>query len=398
MLKLKFNFQDVFRAPRLAFSLQRMWIQLVGLFFGYLGYLVFTYASFLANGFPFQTAWAQYGLFPCIFATGEVFPWYGMVLGIIGIAILVVAILITNTAVARAVYMSAKGNTFYTWRESFAFAFRKSGSVLLTPISLVILIGLLVLGALVIGLLGKIPFIGEIGVSLFTVVWFLAALFLFFVAIVAVITLFYAPPILATTDEDAFEAVFQTFSITWSQPWRLILYQAITVVLSIVAMGIFAFFAKEAIVIMNSLFASFMGSDFINLANNGQAMLQNWTLMAEQAVELLYRGYDELVFFSREFLMVSDVALSIVISSYLYALSLLFIGGWVLSYGLSTFNAGNTIAYIVMRQKKDEENLLERVDKEEEEEEEGEEKTKGEESSEEPGETQESDKDNEKDE
>ena len=35
MLKLKFNFQDVLRAPRLAFSLQRMWIQLVGLFFDF---------------------------------------------------------------------------------------------------------------------------------------------------------------------------------------------------------------------------------------------------------------------------------------------------------------------------------------------------------------------------
>jgi len=396
MLKLKFNFHDVFRAPRLAFSLQRMWIQLAGLFFGYLGYLVFTYVSFLLNGFPFQTAWAQYGLFPCIFMTGEVFPWYGLVLGIIGIAILVVAMLITNTAVARAVYMSAKGNTFYTWRESFAFAFRKIGSVLLTPISLAVLIGLLVLGALVIGLLGKIPFIGEIGVSLFTVIWFLAALFLFFVGIVAVITLFYAPPILATTDEDAFEAVFQTFSITWSQPWRLVFYQAITVVLSVLAMGIFAFFAKEAIMIMNGLFASFMGSDFINLANNGQAMLQNWTLMAEQAVELLYRGYDELVFFSREFLMVSDVAVSVVISSYLYALSLLFIGGWVLSYGLSTFTAGNTLAYIVMRQKKDEENLLERVDKEEEEESDDEESSEETDESSESGQEDENEENKEK--
>lgn len=372
MLKLKFNYQDVLRAPRLAFSLQRMWIQLVGLFFGYLGYLVFTYLSFLSNGFDLGVMWQRFGLFPCVFTVGEGLVWYSMILAVIGMVILLVMLLTTHTAVSRAVYMSAKGNTFYTWRESFSFAFRKLASVILTPVSLAILVGLLVLGALIIGLLGKIPFIGEIGVSLFTVFWFLAALFLFFVAIVAAIAVIYAPSILATTDEDAFEAVFQSFSMTWSQPWRMIFYQVLTLVLSVLALGLFAFFVKEAIVIMNMLFAWFMGADFINLANNGQAMLQSWTLPARDVVAFLFRDYQHLVYFSREFTMIptANLSISVIISSWLYALSLLFIGGWVLSYGLSTFTACNTISYIVIRQKKDEENLLERVDKEEEEEEE----------------------------
>ena len=375
MLKLKFNFQDVLKAPRLAFSLQRMWIQLVGLFFGYLGYLVFTYLSFISNGFDLAVMWQRFGLLPCVFTVGEGLVWYSMILAVIGMVVLFIALLLTNTAVSRAVYMSAKGNTFYTWRESFSFAFRKLASVILTPVSLAILVGLLVVGALVIGLLGKIPFIGEIGVSLFTVFWFLAALFLFFVAIVAAITVLYAPSILATTDEDAFEAVFQSFSMTWSQPWRMIFYQALSLVLSILALGIFALFVKEAIVIMNTLFAWFMGADFINLANNGQAMLQSWTLLVEDAVAFLFRDYQHLVFFTRDFTLIpaSTLSISVVISSWLYALSLLFLGGWVLSYGLSTYAACNTISYIVIRQKKDEENLLERVDREEEEEEEDEE-------------------------
>ena len=66
------------------------------------------------------------------------------------------------------------------------------------------------------------------------------------------------------------------------------------------------------------------------------------------------------------------LSLSVVISSYLYASSLLFIAAWVLSYLLSTFTAGNMVSYLVIRQIKDGENLLERVDREEEEEEEGE--------------------------
>ena len=40
MLQLKFDWRDVLKAPRLALSLQRMWIQLVGLSVGYIVYLV----------------------------------------------------------------------------------------------------------------------------------------------------------------------------------------------------------------------------------------------------------------------------------------------------------------------------------------------------------------------
>lgn len=385
MLKLKFDIRDLFRAPRLAFSLQRMWIQLVGMTIGYVFYFVLTYLSLNLGGFSLKIAWAQHGLLPCLFSTGEAFPWYCWIITGLGIAILFIAFLITNTAVSRAIYMTAKGNTFYTWRESFAFAFRKAGAVILTPIALIILIGLLILGALVIGLLGKIPFVGELGVSLFTVLWFLAALVLFFFAIVAVIATILAPSIIATTDEDAFEAVFQSFSVSWGQPWRFILYEALTIVLSFLALGIFAFFVKEAVYIMNSLIASFMGADFVNLANNGQAMLQSWTLMAENIIRAVYRDCSPLIFFTRKFVMIpaADLPTTVVISSYFYAFSLLFIAGWVLSYAISTFTAGNTLLFIVLKQKKDEENLLERKDKEEEEEEEAEEEKEKETSSEE---------------
>ena len=60
---------------------------------------------------------------------------------------------------------------------------------------------------------------------------------------------------------------------------------------------------------------------------------------------------------------------AVVISSYLYALSLLFVAAWILSYALSTFTVGNTLTYLILRKNKDGENLLQRKDREEEEEE-----------------------------
>ncbi len=379
MITLKFDVRDLFRAPRLALSLQRMWIQLAGMTVGYCGYLILTYLAFLSSGAGFGTTWAKYGLLPCLFAANELFPWYSWIIYAIAALVIVAAFLIANTAVARATYMQAKGNNFYSWREAYAFAFRKSASVLLTPVSLVILIGLMIVGSLVIGLLGKIPFVGELGVSLFTIFWFFAALLVCFFAVITVISFLLVPSIIATTDEDAFEAVFQSFSITWNQSWRLVIYEAVTIVFAGLAMGIFAFAVKASIVVMTKLFGAFMGADYLNLANNGQAMLQSWLLMGQNIVEGIYRPLTPKVYFARDFIMIpaNELPATVVISSYLFALSLLFIAGWVVSYGLSTFTVGNMFLYLVLRKRKDGENLLERKDKEEEQEEESEKKPEG---------------------
>ena len=370
MVKLYFDYRDIFRSARIAFSLQRMWIQLVGMAFGLAAYLVVTYGAFLSAGNSLKDVWNMYGLLPCFFGSGETFPWYSWIVFGIGAVIFLCVFLITNTAVARASYMQMKGNNFYTWREAFRFAIRKAGSVILTPVSLAIMIGFIVLGALVVGLLGKIPYVGELGVSLFTLFWFLTTIFLFFLTIVAGVSFLLVPSIIATTDEDAFEAVFQTFSTTWSQPWRFIFYEALTMAVSVVALGIFAFFAKEGILIANRLLGVFMGSDYINLANNGQALVQSWTLLSQNVIESLFSKAAPAIYFSKEFIYITDLPITVKISGYFYALSLLFLGGWVLSYGLSTFSVGNTLLYITLRKKKDDENLLERKDKEEEEEEE----------------------------
>jgi hypothetical protein len=371
MLKLKFDCRDILRAPRIAFSLQRMWIQLVGLMFGLFIYLIFTYGSLVAAGFPLKTAWAMNGLLPCLFAVGDPVPLYSWILYGIGSLMLLFAIMIANTAAARAIYMSSKGNSFYSWKESYAFAFRKAASVILTPVSLLLIIGLMVLGAFIVGLLGRIPFVGELGVSIFTIIWLISALLLFFFALVAVVATVMVPAILATTDEDAFEAIFQSFSICWGRPCRFIFYEALTIILSLFAMGAFAFFIKEAVMIMNHLFSAFMGADFVNLANNGQAHLQSWMLPAQGIVEKICGRFSGMVYFAREFVFIpaGDLPISVVISSYFYAFSLLFIGGWVLSYGFAAFSAGNALLFMVIKKHKDDENLLERKDAEEESEE-----------------------------
>lgn len=368
MLKLKFDCRDLFKAPRVALSLQRLWIQLSGMSVGYLVYLVLAYLSLVVAGYELNAAWAQFGLLPCLFAIGDVFPWFSWLIAGVGSLLFFFTYLITNTAVARAIYMTSKGNSFYTWKEAFAFSFRKFWSIILTPISMLVLIGFMLVSAWVVGLLGKIPAIGEIGVSLFSIFWLVSSLLILFFAVVAFVATLLLPAVLATTDEDAFEAVFQSFSIVWGQPLRFLFYEAVNIVIAVVAMGIFAFFLKEALALMNVLFVSFMGGDYANLANNGQAMLQSWTLLAQDVLSTLYRDYAHAVGFSRDFIMIppDGLAITVRIASVIFALNLLVVAGSVISYGISTFTAGNTLAFMIFKYNKDEENLLERTDAEEE--------------------------------
>lgn len=366
----------MFRAPRISFSLQRMWIQFVGLIIGYVGYLIFTYLSFWTAGSGLLATWNKYGLIICPFLTNEKLPFYSWILFGIGAMVLIVVYLVSATAIARATYMLLKGNNFYTWREAYRFAFRKLGALVATPAAIAAIIGLALLGAVIVGLLGRIPFVGELGIGLFSVLWLLGSLLIFFFSLVLGISFLLAPAILATTDEDAFESIFQTFSCIWSQPLRFLFYQSLNLGLALLAFGILAFFVKQAFLIMNGLLGSTMGNDYINLASNGLFYVQKWTLLAKDLLVGIYSTWTPRIFFARDFFFIPDLPVTIQISSILYALSTLFIGGWVVAFALSSLNVGHTLLYLAFRKIKDEENLLDRKDKEEEIEEDTQDETK----------------------
>ncbi|MFZ5518234.1 MAG: hypothetical protein ACOY90_16480 [Candidatus Zhuqueibacterota bacterium] len=368
MQKMYFDARDIFRSTRIALSLQRIWLQFVGLAIGYLGYLMLTYISFMTAGLELVGVWKKHGLLPCIFS--EPHTWIATMVYSIGVLWLLVVYLIATTAVARATYMTSKGNHFYTWRDALKFSFRKISSIILSPMAILILIGLFVSGGAVVGWLGKIPFIGEFGITIFTLFWFIASLLIVFFGIVLIVALIQAPAILATTDDDAFEVVFQSFSLVWAQPWRLILYEAISAVMAVVGFVVLATISKNAYIVMDRIFSNTMGEDFINISAQGMYILSVWLTHSMNWVHSAFHDISDMFYFSREY---DPLQLAIgyhYAASYIFALWMLFIGGLILSYGIASFNVGNTLTYLVLRKKKDDENLLERKDKEEEEDEE----------------------------
>jgi len=364
MHQLHFDVRDIFKSPRFALSLQRIWIQFLGFVVGYIGYLFFTYLSFATAGVGLSNGWKKFGLLPCLFS--ESYNWYSLLFYLVGLLWLVAIYLISATAVSRATYMLAKENHFYSWTNAVRFALRKTASILLSPIAILLIIVFFIAGGAVIGLLGKIPFVGEFGVTIFTFFWFIASLFVVFLAIILAVTLIQAPAIIATTNDDAFEAVFQSFSLVWSQPWRLILYEVVSVVMGVIGMLVLAFLSKKAYIVMDRIFSNVMGADFINIASHGMYVLNTWLFHSIAWVNSILGDMSGMVYFSREFIPLQLPHGYQFVTSYIYAIWMLIIGGLIFAYGLATYNVGNTLSYLILRKKKDDENLLKRKDPEEE--------------------------------
>ncbi len=368
MTKMRFDTRDILKSPRHAISLQRIWIQFLGLITGYLGYLIFTYLSFIVAGVGLVKAWKKYGLLPCLFPESP--NWYSLIVYFIGLIWLVAVYLIAATAVSRATYKLLKNDTFYTWLDATKFALKRAGSVILSPVAIVLMVVFILVGGAIVGLLGKIPFVGEFGITLFTLIWFFASLIVVFMIIVLAVALLETPAIIATTEDDAFEAVFQSFSLLWSQPWRLIWYTFVAGALSLLALLIAALLSKQSYVVMDRVFSFAMGANFINVSSHAMYLLNVWVYHSVLWARNLLGDFVGWFYFSKNFIPLPLPHGYQFVASYIFAIWMLIIGLVVVSYGLATFNVGNTIAYLVLRKKKDGDNLLERKDSEEETEEE----------------------------
>jgi hypothetical protein len=229
-------------------------------------------------------------------------------------------------------------------------------------------IAFLLICGIVIGLLGKIPYLGELGIGIFYLIpLFAAALCLAYVVFMFFVSLLLAPAVVATLKEDTFETLVQIFSTVWNQAWRYFVYTGLLGVLSKVGIFVFGYF-------------SFRAAQFIHLTC-GVFMKDKLADITEEALSYITIPRHLLDYFSNIFAGINfrfhlpDFGPGIYlnwsgqISAFLIAISLIFVIFMVLSYGLAIISTGQTLTYIILRKKKDDEDLLERKTETEEEEE-----------------------------
>ena len=366
MTKFYFDIRDVFRAPRLALSGKKILLQFMGLLVGYLGYLFFTYLAFICTGFGLSEAWRYHGLFPLTDLPFR--QWYGWLLYGVGAVWAVVCWLLASTMVGKVTYEQLKGDNFYSSKEAFRFLKKNWGPSFFTPLALLVFIAVLIICGIIVGLLGKIPYLGELGIGVFFLIpLFAVALSLAYVILIFLVSLLLSPAVVATLKEDTFETIVQVFSSVWNQAWRYFVYTGLIGVMSKLGIFVFGYFSYRAVQLINLTCGVFMKEKLVDIFDNGLSYVTIPPHILDYFSNVFAGvkfGFDIPQIGSGIYLNWSGQ-----IASFLIGISLILIVFMVLSYGLAIISAGQTVTYIILRKKKDDEDLLERKTETEEEEE-----------------------------
>jgi hypothetical protein len=349
MVPLRFNFVDILRAPRLALSPKKIWIMWRALALALILYNAGAYLGYALSGGDVYGLWRVYYLFP---PATLLFGGYGA----LGYALWGVG--------AAAFFIS---NDFFSRKEAGKFVARHWRAALGTPVAILVVLALLVGAGLLIGLIGKIPWFGDVVAAASFLPMWLGGIFFLFLALVFVLSLLLTPAIVGTTGDDTFEASFELFSTLSGQPWRLVVYEAFLGTLTAAATLLFAAFAFGAVKAAYWALALPMG------AKAGVAFDAAWRVMPSW-----FRGAYPGTCPPLEWISgccpgcmafgAGDVVLPlpwpVALAATLLSLGLLAVLGVVVAYKLSCLATGQTLIYIVIRKKKDDENLLEMFDDE----------------------------------
>jgi hypothetical protein len=347
---MHFNYKDLAKAPRMAFSFKMIWIGIVGFLASWLVYNIFLFLASLFSGVSFLN------MHYMIYSVQKVslfsqFSVFGIILFIIGLISSICIMFLSYVAMARAAYMNLREELFYSWLDAYKWALKKWISIIGTYITFIILIAMFVIGAIVMSYIGKIPYIGSFITAVFSIPYILAGMLLVYIVIGFLVSLVYAPSIIATYDEDALGAVFQSFSSLASQPFRTFWYYFLTRFLNAFFSVLYVLGLLAGVIVFTKLFSVGMGQSMESLFKAG-------TLLA-----LKILGGPVHIFLQNTW--VSGIQeQTAFLPTLIFGISFFVLILSVPAYSMAVDISGFTISYVIIEKLKDDENLLERKDEE----------------------------------
>jgi len=368
-----FDVRDIFRAPRLALSGKKIWIFVVGNLAGYILYWIFCYLSLGMAGMAFTDALSKYGLYPCLF--GHEAEWYAWVTYFIGLEAWFLAVYMAYTAVSRVTLKQLKGNDFFSAGDAWKYVYKHWHPVVFTPIAVLLIIAFFLVFAGIFALMGMIPYLGEFLFAVPYLFYFFGSVFTIYTAIVFIVSLHFTPAIVGTYEEDTMGTVFQSYSITWSQPWRVISYHLVLIPLIGIGVYLLSLVWLASYGLINYVFGCdwFMGGKLGSMVNYAASLVcPDWlcsfftnccgfiSACLNHCLSACLSCFDFSIPVASDPLSGTETVAGVLlgISFFLVLLS-------ILSYGLSIFAVGETIMFIIFKKKSDDDDLLDRKDEDE---------------------------------
>jgi|SaaInl7_200m_RNA_FD_contig_31_1681396_length_1960_multi_16_in_0_out_0_2 hypothetical protein len=344
MIKLHFDIRDIFRVIRLGWSGKKIWIGLCGMIVAWAGYSILVIISHLAAGATLSDVWQRYGLFPG--ATPASQALLPAIIGVVGMLFALAVFFLSTCMMCKVTFQQLKGDDFYSSGDALKFIKENWRGVLFGPVATVALFAFFVVVGIVIGLLGRyIPYVGEFALALGFIPIFFCALVAVFIAIAIVVSVSMSPAIVGSVGEDSLEVVIQSFSLTWSQPWRLVLYCLWMKVSVGIGAALLAFFMTSTLGLLTWACGLFMGGKLANMLDVAQRYVPVDLTQCDGVSSCLPAA--------------TAASGSETWSGYILAAMLLLLLGVFFSYIQAAYASGTSLIYVILRKKKDDENLLE---------------------------------------
>ena len=360
MAQFQFKFTDIFRVSRYGFSGRRIGIHLTGILLSYLIYEILVYLSlFVGDTDGVQEFWNSYGLLPVPPFVADESNTLTTVAMWIGTFCFACLFFLASTTASKITIEQLRGDVFFSVGDALKFLQERWKTVLGAFFGLLFIILFLFLIPVSIALLGKIPILGEpilILTSLFTPIAFLLGLLIAFIITVFLASLFFVPAIVATTNADAFETIFQLFSIVWNEPWRLLGYGALLFVLKLLLVPIWALFCLSGFLIV-LLPTNYFHKLYIE---NSLGSANQWLGEPLQKITSFF-SVDSTTLFGINIPQVSTMTVPIIICAVLITLTLICIAGVIVAYLFSLASVGTTTIYTILRKRIDGQNLIETI-------------------------------------
>ncbi len=341
------DIRAVLAAPGKALSLKKIFAASVFLLAGYIAYLFFTYLALLYDGVSFAYIWQSYGLFPLrMFAFDAAIASIIRAIGL-GLAGFCLSLAIMSNAVIH--FEELRGDFFFSASAAIRFTIGRIPTLFLGNLSLVFFVGIISLLAFLVGLVGRIPGLGETLIGIFYVIpIFITLVFTVFIIFVAVVGVLLLPVVIAAQKEkEVFDSLLQLFSVIIKEPIRFFWYLALSSVLAKLASFVMAYLFFRTIQFSRVLLIAGGGARVERLFNSAYALLP----LDSPLLSFLTNIFPGIVFgfgFNR-WAYVADKPLGAVF----LAISFCFLFVLILGYAVAVLSAGLARGYAVIRRMKD---------------------------------------------
>jgi len=341
---LHYNWRDIISVPGAALKPKKIFIASISLLAALVVYNIFSYLTLVIEGNSAASIFSNHGLLPNQLLQPEAVA--GRLIYYMGILISAFVVLSGMTAVSIIDLENFRGNQFCGAIQAVKFARRRAKQLFTSLLTIGLFVAFIVLLGFIVGLITRIPYLGDLIYSVFfffpNFIISLLTVVVIFVLMTGIIIM--PSAVAADRAGETFNSILGTFSTVIRQPLRWIGYTLYSLVTAKIAGFVFAYFCFRSLQFLRAVTMLGGGDNVSMLINSGVAHLPlNNKLISFTAG--LFPGIDFTINFAR----LGGLPVNMDIASYIMAVSLFLVFLIIWGYIISIIATGQIYAYVIIR-------------------------------------------------